>query len=130
MNDSHSGQRRAEPWWVVVAEFGDEDYASTTVDAPTADEAEAQGERVIVGGEGKTPRRIARVTGPFPKEVETAERENRPKGCHGCGLKRWCGNHPPTPTQTWFDPEDRGESVAHQCIQCKTLTVLPKESLA
>lgn len=118
-----------EPWWVVVAEM-EEDYASSTVDAPDQDEAEAEGQRVIVANEGQAPERIARVTGPFPKQIRTEEREHRPKVCHGCGQQRWCGNHPPTPVQTWFEREDNGEDICFTCVCCGTRTYIPEERLA
>lgn len=116
-----------EPWWVVVAEMAEDEFASTTADAPSADEAEAHGQRVITGREGRVPARIARVTGPFPKHVPTEERERRPGGCQGCGLERFCGNHPPTPVQTWFvEGPSSEEDIAWQCINCGTRTWMPK----
>jgi hypothetical protein len=118
-----------EPWWVIVAEM-DEDYASSTVDAPDQEEAEAEGQRVIIANEGQIPERIARVTGPFPKQIATEARENRPKVCHGCGQQRWCGNHPPAPFQTWFEKEDDHEDISFTCICCGTSTHIPEERLA
>lgn len=118
-----------EPWWVVVTEMK-EGYASSTVDAPDQEEAETEGERVIVANEGQVPERIARVTGPFPKQIATEERERRPKVCHGCSQQRWCGNHPPTPIQTWFEREDDDDHACFTCVCCGTATYIPKERLA
>lgn len=119
-----------EPFWVIVASMGDDEYASTTVDAPDEETATADGERVIVQNEGRTPERIARTTGPFPPTVPTEEREARPKVCHGCGLKRFCGNHAPTPSQTWWynvgDQSDE-DHWAWECVSCRTLTRMPKQ---
>lgn len=122
-----------EPFWVVVAVMDDpgshedREYASAAVDAPSADDAEPEGLRTITAGEGREPERIARVTGPFPNDVPTEDRERRPKMCHGCGLKRFCGNHAPTPFQTWFTVGmETEEDIGWECVNCRTRTFLPK----
>lgn len=122
-----------EPWWVVVAEYGEDDYASAAVDAPDRGTATAHGERIIVSQEERTPDRICRTTGPFPTETTTENREERPKLCHGCGLQRWCGNHAPTPVQTWWynvDDQSDEDNWAWECISCGTLTRMPKKVVA
>lgn len=117
-----------EPFWVVVADMGDDEYASAAVDAPNVETAETEGERVIVGNEGRKTRRIARVTGPFPNDVPTEDRERRPKMCAGCGLKRFCGNHAPTPFQTWWTVGTETEKdIGWKCVNCETRTFLPKD---
>lgn len=122
-----------EPLWVVVAimndpnSVNDRQYASTTVDAPNPDDAEPQAQRVIVGYEGREPDRIARVTGPFPNYIPTGQRERRPNVCAGCGLNCYCGNHPPTPSQTWWkklDIENDENDTPWECINCGTITWL------
>lgn len=122
-SDKHGG----EPWWIVVAKFGRDDYASATVDAPDEETAAAQGERVIVANEGREPGKIHNTRGPFPRHVPTEEREIRPKMCGGCGLKRYCGNHPPMPPQTWWTLYDEVEGRrGWECIQCGTRTWMAK----
>lgn len=123
---SGTDQFGGEPFWVVVAKLEGDEIASATVDAPTEEEAEAEGQRVIASQAPETIERVARTTGPFPSFVQTEERERRPKVCHGCGLRRYCGNHPPAPYQTWFEliggPR---ESNYWQCINCGTGTRMP-----
>lgn len=120
-----------EPWWVVVFHTSGGDYASTTVDAPTEEEATAQAERVLAQKEGEDLGGHHNTRGPFPKHVPTEDREIRPKICGGCGLKRYCGNHPPMPPQTWWTLEDEDEEHrGWECIQCRTWTWMPKEESA
>lgn len=124
-----------EPWWVVVATMvdrgvHDREYASTAVDAPDAETAEAEGQRVIVANERREPEKIARVTGPFPNHVPTEGRERRPKMCQGCGLERYCGNHAPTPHQTWWtkvDDQSSEDEICWKCVQCGTLTYIAED---
>lgn len=116
-----------EPWWVVVARVSDGDLVRATVDAPTAEDATAEAQRSITIYEGEPPSAHLRTTGPFPTLVRTEERERRPVYCGGCGLSVYCGNHPPTPEQTWFEEKDwvGYDQLGFECINCGTLTWLP-----
>lgn len=127
MNDAEDHQTRTaqtEPWWIVVAQITDEEYASATVDAPTEDDADAEGQRVIAGNEGTDEFDVRRVRGPFPRSPGEANFEVRPQRCHGCGLQLWCGNHAPTPNHTWFErSSSEDDRICWRCIQCGTKTV-------
>lgn len=125
-----------EPWWVVVAECGDREYVSSAVDAPTPEDAEAEAQRLMAANRAEIPtefgevKSIARITGPFPRHVPTADRERRPHVCGGCGLGLYCGNHAPTPRQTWFsapDIESEYDETPWECVNCGTLTWLPDD---
>lgn len=118
-----------EPWWIAVAKFGEDDWASATIDAPTEGDAEAEGKRVIAGNEGRDSFYILNVRGPFPRRPGEANFEVRPGGCAGCGLQLWCGNHAPTPNHTWFERAvEEEERIGWKCIQCGTRTFKPKET--
>lgn len=121
---------QVEPWWVVVASLLSDEYVSATVDAPTEEHALAEGQRELTQQEGVpvAVEDVARVTGPFPKTVRTEERERRPKACASCGQHRYCGQHPPSPYQTWFvevDEQSSEERAAMQCVTCRTITRMP-----
>lgn len=120
-----------EPWWVVIFEMTPDDFVSLTLDAPNRPEAEADGRRQLAGITEQEPRRLARVTGPFPLPLTTEDREKRPTECQGCGLVRFCGNHPPTAKQTWFivgeDYTTEYDDIPWECVNCKTITWLPPD---
>jgi hypothetical protein len=117
-----------EPWWVVLAEITSDEWASAAVNAPTEDAARADGERIIASQEATADFDVKRVRGPFPHRPGEAAVAVRPNGCQGCGLHTWPAEQPPCPRSTWFERgEDRGDSIAWECIQCGTLTVTPKE---
>lgn len=135
-DDTQSVERTnhgGEPWWVVVFHAEDGAVVTTAVDAPTEEEATAQGERVLAQNEGSNLGGHHNTRGPFPKHVPTEEREIRPKMCGGCGLKRYCGNHAPTPPQTWWrliEEQSDDDARAWECIQCRTLTRLPRREVS
>lgn len=119
-----------EPYWLGIFKMADDEYATAAVEAPDEETATAESERVVVGNEGREPNYHMNTRGPFPRFVRTDEREIRPSRCHGCGLDRYCGNHPPIAQQTWWElREDLSddERRAWECIQCKTMTVLERE---
>lgn len=125
---SDTANPHGEPWWVVITEVTEGEYSTTAVDAPTKDEARVQGERIIASQEETADFDVKRVRGPFPRQPGEAAKEVRPNGCQGCGLHTWPADRPPCPHSTWFEREDRGDSIAWKCIQCETRTVLPKEA--
>jgi len=122
---------REEPWWVVIARVDEEEYATATVDAPTEEQAEAEGTRVIASDERNEGFEVRNIRGPFPSSPGEAASEVRPGGCQGCGLRCWDGEEPPCPHVTWFEREEETEKdVEWRCIQCSTRTYLPKEATA
>lgn len=123
-----TGLENEEPYWVVITELDEDEYATAAVDAPTKDDARAEGERIIASQEETTNYDVRRVRGPFPSEAGKANVSVRPNGCAGCGLHCWPAEEPPCPRSTWFERDtERDDEIAWKCIQCGTRTWLPAE---
>jgi hypothetical protein len=131
MGSAESVEQSREPYWLVVFELEDDEYASTSVEAPTEEEAETQAGRLIAAAEETGDISPARTTGPYPSSPGESAVEVRPHACMSCGLHLWQGEQTPCPRSTWFTRARETENgIAWKCIQCGAETMLSNDQMA